>query len=89
MRKAPEHVERVCGHAKRLPGIDDMVRMPYLCACVKEIVRWGPTVPLIPQHQLRQDHEVEGYLFPVGTEFLINGISLGKGYKEPQLFRPD
>ena len=89
LQKAREEIDAVCGHASRLPGIDDMTSMPYLCALVKEVVRWRPTVPLIPQHQLTQDLEFEGYLFPAGTEFLINGISLSKDFKEAQAFRPE
>ena len=78
LRKAREEVDGICGHATRLPEINDMVTMPYVCALGKEVVRWPPTVPIIPQHQLTQDLEFEGYFFPAGTEFLINGISLGK-----------
>ena len=89
LQKAREEVDRVCGNATRLPGVDDMVAMPYLCAFLKEIMRWRPAVPIIPQHQLIQDLEFEGYLFPAGTEFLINGVSVGKDFQEPQVFRPE
>ena len=33
-------------------------------------------MPLIPQHQLTQDLEFEGYYFPAGTEFLMNSFQL-------------
>ena len=89
LRKAREEVDIVCSHAARLPGIDDISSIPYLCALVKEVVRWRPSVPLIPQHQPTQNLEFEGYLFPAGTEFLINGISLSKDFEEPQAFRPE
>lgn len=89
-RKIREEVDRVCGcKAERLPSVKDMPAMPYLCATVKEILRWRPTVPIVPQHQLIQDLEFEGYHFPAGTEFLINGIAVGKDYPEPEIFRPE
>lgn len=39
LRKAQEEACRTCGHATRLPAVDDMVGMPYLCALVEEVVR--------------------------------------------------
>ena len=89
LRKAREEIDTVCGYATRLPGMDDMTSMPYLCALVKEVVRWRPTIPLITHHELTEDLEFEGYLFPAGTEFLINGVSTSKDFKEPQAFRPE
>lgn len=36
---------------------------------VKEVLRWRPTVPLVPQRVLVEDMDFEGYRFPKGTEF--------------------
>lgn len=44
---------------------------------------------MIPQHQLTEDVEFEGYIFTAGTNFLINGIALGKDVDDPQAFRPE
>ena len=73
MQKARDEAGRVCGsNAQRLPALDDMEMMPYICAMVKETLRWRPVVPLIPQHQSTQDLEFEGYHFPKGPNFVIN-----------------
>lgn len=88
--KARAEVDRVCGNnADRLPGIVDMVSLPYLCALVKEVVRWRPTVPIIPQHQSTQDLEFEGYIFPAGTDFIVNGIAIGRDFPEAEIFKPE
>ena len=70
MQKARDEVGKVCSHAERLPCFGDMAELPYVCALVKEGQRWRPTVPLIPQHQLTEDLEFEGFLFPTETEFV-------------------
>lgn len=88
MQKARDEVDKVCGHAKRLPCFSDMVALPYVSALVKEVLRWRPTVPLIPQHQSTEDLEFEGFLFPAGTEFVINGLAVGTDCEHPEVFEP-
>ena len=95
MHRARIEVDTVCGDGTgeypkvRLPTVDDMPAMPYMCALIKEVARWRPTVPMIPQHQLVQDLEFEGYHFPAGTEFFINGFAVGMDYPNPKEFRPE
>ena len=49
LEKARAEVDNLCSKdALRLPGITDMTVMPYLCGLVKEVLRWRPTVPIIP-----------------------------------------
>ncbi|KAI4109613.1 MAG: hypothetical protein LQ339_001726 [Xanthoria mediterranea] len=88
--KARAELDRVCGHdANRLPDVVDMTSLPYLCALVKEVIRWRPSVPMIPQHQSVQDLEFEGYLFPAGTEFIINGVAAGQDFPDAESFSPE
>ena len=90
MAKAREEADSVCGRvAERLPSIGDIPKMPYTCALIKEVLRWRPVVPLIPQHQLTQDLEFEGYSFPAGTEFLINSFPVAHNVDGPNAFRPE
>ena len=86
--KAREEADSVCG-AGRLPGIGDMPKMPYTCALVKEVLRWRPPVPLIPQHQSTQDLKFEGYWFPAGTEFLVNSFPVAHNGDGLDAFRPE
>ena len=90
MAKAREEADAVCGSkAARLPGIGDMPKMPYTCALVKEVLRWRPVVPLIPQHQSIQDLDFEGYCFPAGTEFLVNSFPVANNVDGPKAFWPE
>lgn len=34
--------------ADRLASRSDDAKLPYVCAMVKEVLRWRPTVPLVP-----------------------------------------
>lgn len=90
MTKAREEADAVCGGmAGRLPGVGDIPKMPYTCALVKEVLRWRPAVPLVPQHQLTQDLEFEGYCFPAGTEFLINSFPVAHDIDGSNAFWPE
>ncbi|OTA77994.1 hypothetical protein M434DRAFT_25881 [Hypoxylon sp. CO27-5] len=80
MRRARDELEDICGeNARRLPNLDDLPSLSYTCAVVKEVLRWRPTVPLIPQRVLVEDLEFEGYKFPAGTEFLVNNVAVCYG----------
>lgn len=90
MRKAREEADAVCGNrAGRLPGIGDMHKMPFTCALLKEVLRWRPPIPLVPQHQLTQNLEFEGYYFPAGTEFVINSFPVAHDIDAPEAFHPE
>ena len=87
---ARKEIDTVCGsHAQRLPCLDDMARMPYMSALLKEVLRWRPVLQQVPQHASTQDIEWEGYLFPAGTEFIINSIAVSQDYPEAEDFKPE
>ncbi|KAI9689255.1 MAG: hypothetical protein M1820_010186 [Bogoriella megaspora] len=92
LRRAQDEVDRVCGSDTnmRLPCLADMDRLPYFCAMIKEVLRWRPTVPLVPQHHLTEELEYGEYLFPPGTDFLINNIALeAQACKDSNQFLPE
>ena len=85
-----EEADSVCGGmAGRLPDIGDIPEMPYTCVLVKEVLRWRPLMPLIPQHQLTQDLELEGCCFPAGTEFQVNSFPIARNGDGLVAFRPE
>ncbi|KAJ5805937.1 cytochrome P450 [Penicillium pulvis] len=91
LARAREEMDAVCVEEDgtlRLPGMADFEKLPYLAAMVKEVLRWRPTTPITPQHQLTEDFEYEGYYFPKGTCFVINGIALSQQCDEPDRFDP-
>jgi cytochrome P450 len=66
-----------------------MDRMPYLCAFIKDVLRWRPTVPLIPPHELTEDLEYEGNTFRKGTLFLVNNTAVSYDHQDPDKFYPE
>lgn len=90
LEKARKEIDEVCGdNAERLPHCHDLTRMSYVCALIKEVLRWRPVFPLIPQRQLTEDLKFESYNFPAGTEFLINSIPVCNDVEGSENFRPE
>lgn len=89
--KARTEIDSVCGvgNAARLPTIDDMESLRYICAMAKELLRWRPVFPLMPEHTSDRDIEFEGLRFPAGTGFVINGIAVCKECEDPEEFMPE
>jgi cytochrome P450 len=87
--KCRKEIDEVCGNnANRLPGLDDITSMPYVCAFIKELLRWRPIVPLIPPHQLTEELEYGGFVFPKETNFIINTVAVCADCDDPETFRP-
>ncbi|KAL2835451.1 cytochrome P450 [Aspergillus pseudoustus] len=67
----------ICGAVEnphRLPGIDDLEQMPYVCAMIKEVLRWRPIFPFTLDHVFTSNMEFKGYHFPTSVRFVINEI---------------
>lgn len=90
LQLARDEIDKVCGKdTLRLPSLDDMANLPFVCATVKEVLRWRPIVPIMPQRVLVEDMEFEGYTFPAGTEFLANTMAICTNMcDDPDTFRP-
>jgi cytochrome P450 len=92
--RARQELDKVCGHnAERLPTFDDMEKLPFLQAIMKEGMRWRPNVnPTGFPHALIKDDEYNGYRLPAGTVVTINNwyISLNPAeYENPEKFDPN
>lgn len=90
--KARAEVDRVCGvgaEEARLPTLKDVEQLGYICAMAKEVLRWRPIFPLTPDHVATQDIEFEGYHFPAGTGFSINGPAVCSECENPESFMPE
>ncbi|KAJ0165364.1 Cytochrome P450 2D3 [Colletotrichum tanaceti] len=90
-RRARAEVDRVCGVGReaRLPTLADMDDLGYICAVAKEILRWRPIFPITPDHMASRDIEFEGYYFPAGTSFTINGPAVSRDCDDPEEFKPE
>jgi cytochrome P450 len=51
----------------RLPALDDKSSLPYVEACILEIMRFKTISPLGNMHETKCDTEVNGYFIPAGT----------------------
>ncbi|KAI0543171.1 hypothetical protein GGR58DRAFT_12340 [Xylaria digitata] len=91
VRRMRFELDRICGSdAHRLPNLDDLANAPFSSAIVKEVLRWRPTVPLIPQRVLTQNLEFEEHMFPSGTEPLVNTVSAcSYGFDEATSFKSE
>lgn len=90
MAKARSKIDLVCGlDARRLPTLADMKTLAYVSAIVKECLRWRPVVPLIPQHHSTKEIHFDGYVFPTGTDFVINSLAVCGEVDDPAVFKPE
>ena len=89
--RARQEIDRVCtdGDTLRLPQLSDLSAMPYVAAMTKEVLRWRPTVQLVPQHQLTEHLEFEGHFIPAGTSFMINSVGLSSKFDNGHDFQPE
>lgn len=90
-RAARAEVDALCGvdEQARLPTLADMDDLKYICAMAKEILRWHVIFPLTPDHTTSADMEFEGYYFPAGTGFAINGPAVANECEDPDEFKPE
>ena len=70
-QKVREEIDRVVG-PERLPSIEDYDNLPYARCCIKESLRWMPTVILgVPHASLKEDIYM-GYRIPAGSTVINN-----------------
>lgn len=69
-RIAQAEIDLVCGD--RLPDLNDLDHLPYIRGCMKESLRWMPTVVLGIPHAVVCDDEYMGYKIPKGATVTYN-----------------
>jgi cytochrome P450 len=70
-RRAQAEIDSVVGR-DRLPTFADAPRLPYVCAIVKEILRWRPALPFGVPHAATEEDWYEGMYIPKGTICISN-----------------
>ncbi|TBU23425.1 cytochrome P450 [Dichomitus squalens] len=91
LQKAQAELDVVVG-PHRLPEFDDMKSLPYVCALVKELLRWRVVVPLAVPHRSLEDDDYRGYLIPKGSMVIANIWAIARDpnvYPNPDVFLPE
>jgi cytochrome P450 len=70
-KKAQAEVDRAVG-TDRLPTMDDYAELLYIRCCVKEALRWMPTIILGIPHAAFKEDAYKGYRIPKGATMINN-----------------
>jgi len=70
-RRAQAELDSVVGR-DRLPTFADAPRLPYVCAIVREVLRWRPVIPFGVPHAVIKDDWYEDMFIPKGAVCIAN-----------------
>ena len=70
-KKAQAELDAVVG-PHRLPEFGDRESLPYICALVKELLRWHVVTPICVPHRVVADDEYNGYHIPAHSTIIGN-----------------
>lgn len=90
-QKANEELSRVVGDV-RAPEFDDIVNLPYVHACVKEVLRLRPVPVWGIKHFTDEDIVYKNHVIPKGTVVLANTSFIHydpSRYQDPFAFQPE
>lgn len=91
-RKAQAEIDALMGE-ERWPTVDDMAELPYVRACVKETLRWMPTLILgAAPHSLMEDDSYMGYHLPAGAMVMLNAWTIHRDesrHRHGEIFSPE
>ncbi|KAK6152907.1 hypothetical protein DH2020_012546 [Rehmannia glutinosa] len=71
---------------------DDLEKMHYLKAVIKETLRYHPPIPLVMRRQGNKDLKIKGYDVRAGTLVIVNAWAIGRdpvSWDEPEKFQPE
>ncbi|XP_054824027.1 geraniol 8-hydroxylase-like [Prosopis cineraria] len=91
MSKAKAELELTVGKGNPVEE-NDMDRLPYLLAVLKETFRLHPVVPLLLPRRAEEDVELCGYVIPKGAQVLVNIWAIGRDpsiWNEPDVFNAE
>ncbi|KAJ9177702.1 hypothetical protein P3X46_012892 [Hevea brasiliensis] len=90
MKKAQEEVRRIAGK-KGFINEDEIQKLSYLKAVVKETMRLQPTIPIIPR-ETSQHCNLDGFRIPPKTVVHVNVWAIGRDpevWENPEEFCPE
>lgn len=90
-KKAQEEVDRVIG--RRKIRVEDMSKLPYITAVMRETLRLKPTAPLIGVHAHPEKNKEDPVTLAGGKYVLHKDepviLMLGKMQRDPKVYGPD
>ncbi|XP_006659028.2 indole-2-monooxygenase-like [Oryza brachyantha] len=78
MAKLQNEVRSIVLKGQEIVTEEQLSRMPYLKAVIKETLRLHPAAPLLMPHLSMVDCNVEGYTIPSGTRVIVNAWALSR-----------
>ncbi|XP_042171458.1 sterol 26-hydroxylase, mitochondrial-like [Oncorhynchus tshawytscha] len=81
-----------CVPGDKIPSAQDVNRMPYLKAVIKEALRMYPVVPMNARIMVENDIIIGGHFFPKKTSFTMCHYATSqdeKTFPEPSKFKPE
>lgn len=91
LAKAQQELDSIVGK-DRLVTEDDLPRLTFLQAIIKENFRLHPSTPLSLPRIAQESCEINGYLIPKGSTLLLNIWAIGRDpntWADPLEFRPE
>lgn len=91
MKKLQEEVTEVA-NGRSMIREEDLDKMKYLKAVIKETLRFHIPLPLLVQRESTQDVKLMGYDIAAGTRVVINAWALGRDpslWEDSEEFKPE
>ncbi|KAG2678719.1 hypothetical protein I3760_11G015900 [Carya illinoinensis] len=92
MKKVQIEVRGISTGNEREVTEDDLDKMHYLKAIIKETFRLHPPIPLLVPREATQSVKLQGYDIAAGTQVIVNAWAIGrdpKSWDEPEEFHPE
>ncbi|KAJ4753551.1 Cytochrome P450 [Rhynchospora pubera] len=91
MKKLQEEVRGIIKH-NNIVTSEDLAKMDYLRAVIKETLRLHPPLPLLLPRESMEECEINGFTIPKGTKVIINAWAIGreaKSWEAAEEFMPE
>lgn len=91
MKSLHNEITQVTGNKEKIEE-DDLEKMPYLQAVIKESLRLHAPVPLLVPRESTQDTKLLGYDIRSGTRLVINAWAINRDpslWENPEEFHPE
>ncbi|KAI7739785.1 hypothetical protein M8C21_033870, partial [Ambrosia artemisiifolia] len=91
MKKVQEEVRNVVGDKGKVDE-DDLPKLTYMKAVVKEVLRLYPAAPLLIPRETNEDTIIHGYKIKKKTIVYVNALAIGRdpgSWENPEEFSPE